>query len=98
MVMFERLSLEKSLKSEVREQLSNGKSSALPLCLPRSSRQLEDTASKDFLVLLIDSIISEMVTSQPKATHASVGSGCPHIKTHGKLCRKGHWPLRSLKE
>lgn len=98
MGMFERLSLERSLKSEVREQLSKGKSSTLPLCLPRNSRQLEDIASKESLVLLIDSLISEMGTSQSKATHASMGSGCPHIKTHGKLCRQGHWPLASLKE
>lgn len=79
MVTFETLSLERSLKSEVRQQPLNGRSSSMPLCPPRSSSQLEDTVSRDFLVLLIDGLISEMGTSQPKATHASVDSGCPHI-------------------
>ena len=81
MDLLERLSVERPLESKGREWLLNGKSYSMPLCLPRSSRQLEGIASGDFLVLLmVTSLMSKMGNFQRRVTCALVGSGCPYIR------------------
>lgn len=96
MSMFERLSLARSLEYEEREQLQNGKSYSMPWCPPRNSGHLEHTALRDFLVLL--KRLPSVRDSQPGVTNASVDSRRRHVMTDGKLCRKGHWSLGSLRE
>lgn len=81
MDLLERLSVERTLESKSREWLLKGKSYSMPLCLPRSSRQLEGIASGDFLVLLmVSNLMSKMGNFQPRVTWASAGSGGPYIR------------------
>lgn len=92
MDLLERLSVERTLESKGREWLLNGKIYSMPLCLPRSSRQLEGIASGDFLVLLmVSSLMSKMGNFQPRVTCASVGSGCFYIRETWKEHWSGEW-------
>lgn len=73
--MFERLSLERSLEPEGGEQLLNRKSYSMPLCLPRSSRQLKEHCFWRFL---------GFTDGQPNVRNGQ-------FPTLGRTCFSGLW-------